>query len=221
MITKSLTQILTGIRAARGTVETPSTLIPDSELTDWANEHVRELWSQLAPICRDEFTTLSANQTVTSAATFDLSTLTGPPAFLALRGVDRDVGGGVFKKIRPWRFGARSWVSEITYHVVGKVVRIEPAILAAGTYRFWYIGAPTDWVVGSPSVTIDFPLGGDRYVIQGCAAQVRARMEEDPAPHLALQERALQTARRYIVQHNQGDQEAVTDVYDDYDIGGW
>lgn len=216
MISQTLTQLLASIRAGRGTVETPTTLIPDAELTDWVNKEIRALWSALAPLSRDEFTTLSANQTVTpgaTACTFDLSTLTG---FMQLRGIDRDSSGNgtVWTKIRPWRFGNRTYFPSISYHVAGKTVRFEPFALSAGTYRFWYLSAPTNLVAGVDAY--DFPLGGDEYVVQGCIARLRARMEEDPGPHLAIKAEAFKMAREYIVQHNAGDQEAITGSHDAY-----
>lgn len=220
MITKSLTQLLAGVRAA--TDPDVTTPITDTQITDWLNEDIRELWAILAPFSRDWFTAVSANLTIAAgASTYNLASITD---FLALRGVDRDAGTNNWQKLRPWRFPARSRIGSISYRVTQKTLRIEPRELAPGTYRVWYIPVPTDLPVGTPATTIDLPLGGDKYVIQGAAARVRARMEEDPSPHLALQASALNIVKRYMASHGQGEQDAIVDVSADYDEGdglGW
>lgn len=221
MISKTLTQLTAGVRAAVYR-RAPNAQVDDTEVADWLNEGIRELWSILAPIARDELSAVSGNLTIAGgASTLDLNALLTSPAYLALRGVDRDVtGGGGWTRIKPWRFPARGNLGQLGYHVIGETLRFEPAILAPGTYRVWYLPMPTTLV--NLSDTIDLPLGGDRYAIQGAAANVRAALLEDPDPHLKLQAAALAICKRYMVSHSDGDQAVIVDVSSDYDpdVGG-
>lgn len=220
MITKSLTQLLSGFRAATNHDVND---VADALVTDWINEGIRELWQVLTPICRDEFTLLSGNTVLVSpASTVALLTAIGAN-FLAIRGVDKavDVNANQWVKLKPWRFPARGRYSVLGYHITGTTCRLEPSIAAAGTYRFWYIPIPVDLPAGTPATTIDLPYGGDTYAIQRAAALSRGRLEEDPSGHLALQASSLLLAQRYMAQHNQGDQETIVDVSGDYDTDMW
>lgn len=224
MITKTLTQLITSVRAAVYR-RAPNAQVVDAEVTDWLNEGIRELWTVIAPVARDDMTVLSANLTIIGgASTLDLNALLVSPAFLAIRGVDRSVDGSggitTFRRLKPWRFPARNSIGQLSYHLIGEVLRFEPSQLAPGIYRVWYLPAPTVLVAGTDQV--DLPFGGDRYAIQGAAALVRGALMEDPGPHLALQASALKLVRTYMATHGAGDQDAIVDVSNDYDpdIGG-
>jgi hypothetical protein len=220
MISKSLSQLITGVRAAVYR-RAPNAQVVDTEITDWLNEGIREFWMELAPVMRDDMTALSAN--LTAVSTLDLNALLTDPAYLAFRGIDRSVDGtgsaASWCKLRPWRFPARGHVGTLSYRVIGEVVRLEPEQLAPGVYRVWYLPAPTVLSAGGDS--IDLPFAGDKYAIQGAAAQVRAALMEDPSPHLALQAAALVQAKKYMATHGSGDQEVIVDVSADYDPDVW
>jgi len=74
----------------------------------------------------------------------------------------------------------RSMAATISVYERGGVLVLEPAYLAAGTYRIHYSSALVDGFT-----TIDLPAGLEEIVIEEVCGWVRQRHEEDPSYHMA------------------------------------
>lgn len=74
----------------------------------------------------------------------------------------------------------RSMAATVSFYERDGVLVIEPAYLAAGTYRIHYSGALLDGYT-----TIDLPAGLEEIIIEEVCAWVRQRHEEDPSYHMA------------------------------------
>lgn len=222
-VTKTLTNLMDAARSR--TQRTVDPALVTADLTTWANEWIRSLWPFYAQLRPDDITARSSSFTISSGNTFTMASggADGVTAaqFFDLRGVDISYDNGShWLPIRAWRFADRGIIDRLRYRRRKTTLEILPSESATlYPYRYWYIQAPTVLVNGSDS--IDLPIGGDRYIIEGMAAQTRAAFEEDPAPHIKAQEDALAEMIRWLRLSEQGEPEVVRAAQDGDDPGAF
>lgn len=181
---------------------------------------VRNLWAKCARLNRDRFTKTSASWAIASGNTHTIGTGDSVTDYLSFRGLEYDVGGGVYKPLRPYRFADRGWPGALSYRVFNRTIDIQPIELATTfTFRFKYVYQPTFADEKDP---FDLPLGGDDWAAEGIAAKIRNRFEEPPEDHLTAQAIALQTVTGFLCSDDQGPPEQIPEAGDFPDVqGGW
>lgn len=218
-VTKTLQNLLDGVRFAVRRQQT--SVVPDADLTPIVNEEIRNLWVYCGRLNRDEYWKVSAQFTITAGQNTKTLAAMGVTDFLDLRGVDVQTGSseGTWMPIKPYSFRRRGYVGQLSYRMRGTTLEIRPPDIATTyPYRIHYTYQPTALV--NVSDTVDLPMAGDAYVIQGVAAKVRPSFSEDPAPHIALQAAAEAQVKRWLTSHGQGPPERVPEA-DPFDDDDW
>jgi hypothetical protein len=199
------------------------TLVTTAQLCDWLNDALTDLWLWAKRCNRDAFTKVTSAFSISSGSNTVSMTAASPGLALTdwgtPRGVDVQVGGGSsminWKKLRLWNFTTRDRVYRLCYRFIGETLWIYPADQAAQyPLRVWYLSnAP---VVSSSALSTAFsiPEGAKDFLIQTLAAKIRIRLDDDPAPHLAIAG-ATRLATEANLAQAKGDQGSIADVSDE------
>lgn len=201
-------------------------LVDNTHVLPQLNAELKKLWAIIAQVDPDLITAVSAQFTIAAGNTFALAQGgadgVATSAFMGLRGVDFTVDGGAhWKGMRVWRFARRDRVSGLRYRLRDMhTLEILPADFArVYPYRHWYLRQPATLTNGGES--IELPVGGDDFVIQGVNAfVVKPRFEEDPTPHFAAQAAAEANVRRFLA-IGQGEREPIMPATDTDDGDDW
>jgi hypothetical protein len=201
-IIRTTASLLSGIRTVTDRVVEPA-LDTTVDLLPWLNEAARELQVIVATAAPEEYGAVSSSFTIPSGNTFAMAAGgadgVAQAAFLGFLGLDWSADGGVhWLALKKARFAQRGRSYGPGWRRRKRTLIIEPQE-AANLYpfRYHYVEAPEALVNGGGE-DIDLPFGGDQFVIQHCAALVRAKFEEDPLGHLALKEAARKTVMAYL-----------------------
>lgn len=212
------------------------------QLDAWIQEAVRELWTRMVPVGRDNFTQTmlmsvgAADVTFTAPNLFVLKPLGNVSVqakILGVRGVDVDICGQNYRPIRPYRFRSRGYVGRLSYRVRGTALGADTAgdvgtitieilpkeFATLYPFRVWYLQAPELSALAANPITL--PFGGDTYVTQMACVHCRLRFEEDPTQHLALAERSWLQVRDWLTGGMQGPAATPDDWTDDDNEGYW
>jgi hypothetical protein len=185
-----------------------------------AERAVRDLWTTCVRLNRDEYTKTSPSFTIPTGNTHVIGTGATASAadFLSLRSLEYDIGGGIFRPLRPYRFRDRATPGRLSYRIFAKTIDIQPAEQAAAwTFRARYLYQP---VFGNTDAPIDLPMGGDDVCGEEIAAKIRGRFEESPDAHLTAKILAMQTVVRFLTDHDQGPPEPIPEAGDFLDDDG-
>lgn len=222
----TLTNLLTRVRAAADM--TNSTFVSDAEMTTWVNQGYAELYDLVVRAFEDYFT--SPTPTTLTITTGNSVAL--PADFYKLRGLDH-VEGGVAREIREFNFNERNRYhgssflygdafSDRRYRIMGDNLLITPEPQAIGTYRLYYVPAPTFLV--NPSDTLPTSLskfGWDEYIVLFAAERCLAK-EESPTNDVVRQRSEIMSRVMQMAADRQVSQsEQIQDISQDTLLNRW
>jgi hypothetical protein len=196
-----------------------------SQLVSWINNETQNLWQWGRRLNRDAFTSLSSSFTISSGNSISMTAASpagvGITDWMAPRGVDVQFSSSVWSKIGRYNFTTRNNVGFLSYRFLGDTMYIEPADLATTyTYRVWYMTSAPVADDDDRDTAMSLPEGADDYIVQGVAAKIRIKLDDDPSPHLLLQKNAEMEIKS-MLQTSGGDQGTIADVRDDVGVEYW
>lgn len=186
----------------------------------WINNELTTLWQWGRRINRDVFTKVSGSLTMPSGASTMSMTAAAPTGaaisdWASPRGVDVSTSTNNWRKLKLYNFVTRDHVGLLSYRFVGDTLYLLPTD-QAGTYPFrvWYLYSAPQVSSSALSTALSIPDGSDEYIKQGVAAKIRAKLDDDPSPHLALQAQARREVTATLATSH-GDQITIADVMDE------
>lgn len=223
---RTLTAMISDVRLR--TNQENSTFVTDSEITEYINQELAELWTRLVmaqgqPHYRSS-TTISV---VTPTAIYAL-----PADFWTVQEVSGTANGSTFN-LRPFMANEHAALSStgifapygpVMYRIQAGNIEFRPAT-ESFTATVYYTSYQPRLVAGSD--TFDGFNGFEMCAIAGACATVLAKEESDPSFYLSLKDRFYTTAERAAAHRDMSSPERVQDVVGvntDMDAGrafGW
>lgn len=177
---------LTNLRdSARNLADmTGSQFISDSELDAYINTGLFELYDLVVRAFEDYFTT-STSLTISSGNTASL-----PADFYKARAVDYSLNGAwttvkLFNFVNRNNFNQVSFLNQTPdsgrrYRILGDTLFIQNTDNATGTYRLWYVPAPTALSSGSDTIPTSLAkFGWSEYIALYAAERMLSKEESD------------------------------------------
>ena len=205
-----------------------STFITDSELNDYINSSIAELYDLLIQSYGSDYLVSSTTfTTVTGTDEYDL-----PTDFYKLRGVDAQLGSGNdFLTLRPFNFNERNRFTDVAawthlgapavrYHLIGSKIKFSPIPDRNATIKLWYI--PTAPKLEFNSDELDQFNGYDEYVIVDVVIKMKLKEESDTT----VEERQKAALKQRIEEASQNrdaaQPESVSDIHaENFDFFYW
>jgi hypothetical protein len=190
-----------------------SQFVTDSELTNYVNSSIAELYDILVSRFEDYYI-LDTPQTVANGA----SELTIPADFYKLKGLDYDVGGGQYETVRSFQFVERNetfdpgfgTLPRMRYRVLGSVIKLTPPEFAPGNYRIWYIPRFTPLVLDAD--TFDGINGWTEYVVVDCAIKMLNKEESDASAFREQKQKLLDRIEAMAADRDAGEPQTIVDM---------
>lgn len=190
-----------------------SNFITDSELTGYVNASIAELYDILVSRFEDYYI-LDELQTVVVGS----SQLTIPSGFYKLKGLDYDVGGGLYETVRSFQFVERNetfdpgfgTLPRMRYRVLGSYIKLTPPEFAPGTYRIWYI--PRFTALAADSDTFDGINGWTEYVVVDCAIKMLNKEESDASAFREQKQKLLDRIEAMAADRDAGEPQSIVDL---------
>ncbi len=212
-------------RARQRADQVGSTFCSDAELTTWANLGLAELYDQVVGAFEDYFIT------TTSLVVSSGNTVALPLDFYKLRGLDYS-DNGRFHALREFGFAERNTTQDGAtflynygrdrkYRILGENLMLLPESNAAGTYRLFYVPAPTLLTVDASIIpTALSKFGWDEYIVLYMAERMLSK-EESSITDVVRQRGEIAGRITAMAANRQVDQsETIQDVRG-LDLGGW
>lgn len=190
-----------------------SNFITDSELTGYVNASIAELYDILVSRFEDYYI-LDTTQTVASGS----DQLTIPAGFYKLKGLDYDVGGGLYETVRSFQFVERNetfdpgfgTLPRMRYRVLGSYIKLTPPEFAPGTYRIWYI--PRFTALADDADTFDGINGWTEYVVVDCAIKMLNKEESDASAFREQKQKLLDRIEAMAADRDAGEPQSIVDL---------
>lgn len=187
-----------------------SNFVTAAELQDYVNESYRDLWQQVEAAAGEHFVT---SVDFTLAGGVGGNTYALPADFSRARALDYSTGGGAdsWRRVARFNFAARNSTFAKQYRIMGGLLRVHPESDAGGTYRLWYLQAPTALAADGDTISaMVFPW--EEFIVVDAAIKMLVKEESDSS--------ALAGARRLITDRianmaadrDQGEAEKIADV---------
>jgi len=190
-----------------------STFITDSEITEYLNQELAELWARLGQGQAQPFYRASTPIAVTAGvATYPL-----PADFFQVQGVDATINGitGALVAFMPIERGALSnsnlvsTLSPVRYRIQGNNIEFQPATITFTATLFY---TPSQPRLVNPSDTFDGFNGFEVAAIYGTVATMLAKEESDPSFYLGQKERIYRHIDSLAAQRDASQPDRVADV---------
>ncbi len=192
----------------------------DSELVRVIQQSYRSLYNVIATTYKDYF----IGDPVTFSIASGASTFTLDATFLKLAGVDRDLGGGQWRKIRAFNFAERNnqndrlyrnYYPVIRYRIIGNRLMFTPAEQAAGDYRYWFTPKPI--VPIDEDDTIEGYNGWDDFIVVDAAIKCLVKEESDVSVLLMERNQLRQDIIENAMIRDESEVDVIQDVNRDTD----
>ena len=211
-----------------------SQFVSDSELNNYINNSIAELYDILCEAYGAEFFVTSLEIPVT--ANIDAYALpdgvlySGAPSFYELKGVDIKIGGQSFINCRPFNFNERNrfgdfsvWdiigITNVRYRLLGETLKFSPKPDRDATLRLWYVPLSPRLVNDADELN-DYNAYSE-YVITDAAIKMMQKEESDVSI-LEAQKAALAKRIREKAQNRDASSPAsVSDIYAENDDYYW
>lgn len=158
-----------------GTAHDNDTQTTDTQITGQLDRSLKRLRRRLSAAFPSIFETVSASIVVAAGA----STITKPVDCEHVTVLEKQNASGYWDFLDVNSSLNRSAAATLSFYERDGSIILDPAYLAAGTYRIHYSQALVDGYT-----SIDLPAGLEEIVIEEVCAWVRQRHEEDPSYHL-------------------------------------
>lgn len=145
-----------------------------TEVDEWINKSIAELYDLLIASFGD-WNILTAGPTAATVTASD-ALLAIPSGMMHLKRVEKDLGGGIYERVRRGVLAEVDSYNELRYVLTTSNFRLYPRHLASGSYRVWYIPVFTP-LTGADN--FDGVNGWDDYVVIDCAIKAREKEESD------------------------------------------
>lgn len=232
-----LSTLLLRVRRAAD-IESATTRFPDSELTDYLNESLAELYELIrSSFGEDFYRKVFTFSTVGQSATYNL-----PSDFQELISVDVPLGGNLVLTARPYLesernlykffpFGAWTMHQPIWYRLTGasdstgvtssQTISFIPTPTGAYTVNVNYVPNATVLVSGSDS--FDGVAGWEQYAVLDAARKVAIKDKDTELLAMLGGLKAEQQMRieKMAAEHDSGQPHRVADVTKDYETFDW
>lgn len=190
-----------------------SQFVTDSELTNYVNSSIAELYDILVSRFEDYYI-LDTTATVANGA----DTIALPADFYKLKGLDYDVGGGQYETVRSFQFVERNETYDpgfgtfprMRYRVLGSVLKLTPPDFAPGDYRIWYI--PRFTALVNDADTFDGINGWTEYVIVDCAIKMLNKEESDASAFREQKQKLLDRIEAMATDRDAGEPQTIVDL---------
>lgn len=192
--------------------------VTDTELIAWINNSNTALYDAIVSKYNDYFVSSDTFQLVPGTDAYAL-----PATTYKVLGVEQSIDSGPDRWLTmlPYNFNERnrryntafnmSLYPTYKYHIQGNNVVFKPAPTGTATIRIWFVPAPP--VIASGSDSINGFSGWEEYIINDCAAKVKAKQELDPNFYLAQKQEMLQRILTMAQNYDAGPAKRVTDIY--------
>ena len=207
----SLSKIRDLIRA-RGEIR--SVYVSDSDLTDWINSAIKDLYDQIISVNQDYFVRVSDNISVVSGT--DKYSL--PHDFADLLRVEV-----LYQSPSDWRPLERFNLSERSnsnlntptklfwrYRVMDDFIYLAPTPAESGTLRLWYVPVPP--TMSDDAETAEFIFGWDEYVVCDCLERHANKEESDATPFTTKKFQTLERILSRAKSRDLGNANTIRDV---------
>lgn len=191
-----------------------SNFVTDAELTTYVNASIAELYDILVSRFEDYYI-LDTTQTVASGS----DQLTIPSDFYKLKGLDYDVGGGLYETVRSFQFVERNetfdpgfggTMPRMRYRVLGSYIKLTPPEFAPGNYRIWYI--PRFAGLTLDADTFDGINGWTEYVVVDCAIKMLNKEESDSSAFREQKQKLLDRIEAMAADRDAGEPQTIVDM---------
>jgi len=189
-------------------------------LVRWINNELTTLWQWGKRVNRDVFTKVTGSLTMPAGA-YTMSMTAAAPAGAAItdwgspRGVDVSTSTSNWRKLKLYNFVTRDHVGLLSYRFIGDTLWLQPTDQAASyPFRVWYLYSAPVVTTATLANAISIPEGSDEYIKQGVVAKMRIKLDDNPAPHYALQQQARSEVTATLTSAH-GDQIIIADVMDE------
>lgn len=220
MRTKTLLSLRTQARQRADKVN--SGYILDSELNQYINNSIAELYDLLVSAYGEDYYSKTYNFTVNGVDTvYDL-----PTDFYKVLGIDLYINPSRFISLRPYMFNERgryqdgsNWAAIIAiqgprYYIKANSVEFNPSPPGAYQLSMFYVPACPELV--SDSDTFDGINGWEEYVIVDAAIKMLQKEESDVSVFLAQKQALLQRINTMAENRDAGHSFRVNDVQQDW-----
>tara|TARA_R100000152_G_C6781867_1_gene217416 strand:- start:5846 stop:6523 length:678 start_codon:yes stop_codon:yes gene_type:complete len=212
MATFTASDLITRVR--RRADQENSEFVTDTELTDYLNRGLSELWDIMVTSFQ-HYSVSTQEYTIPSGSALSL-----PGTFYKLIGVDFTASGTSHAtRVLPFEFQHRntyqspllvaSGLNSIMYQLVGDELKIIPDDdPPAGTVKIWYV--PTAPQLGSDVSGI--PVGYEDYAVTFAVIQTKAKEESDIAFEVSNLERLKLRIEQSARRRDAGEAKSIVDV---------
>lgn len=190
-----------------------STFVTDSELAEYLNQELAELWARLVQGEGQPHYRSSSTIAVTAGtALYNL-----PADFWRVQGVEATING-ITGGLHPFMAQEHGWLrnagpwgpfSPVRYRVQGAQIEFLPSTQSF-TATLYY--SPVQPRLSAPTDTFDGFAGYEMAAIYGVCATVAAKEESDPAFHLGQKDRIYRHIDALAAQRDASHPERVQDV---------
>jgi len=199
-----------------------STFITDSEITEYLNQELAELWSRLIQGQGQPFYRSSSSITVTSGtALYNL-----PSDFFEVQEVIATIGG-VSGPLRPFMASEHGYLVNggavtllpgfaVRYRIQANQIEFVPSSQSFTAILYY---SPTQPRLSAGGDTFDGFAGFEMAAIYGTVATMLAKEESDPSFYVGQKERIYRHIDSLASQRDASAPERVQDVSQDF--GGW
>ena len=192
-----------------------SNFVSDSELTNFINSSIAELYDLLIAGGESDYYLLSSTfSTATGTENYAL-----PADFYKLRGVDAQDGTD-WISVRPFNFNERNSKEafgyslsgiDFRYRLAGSNIMLTPAPSGSRTVRLWYTPTATKLVADNDSLN-DLNQFSE-YVIVDAAIKMLLKEESDVSVLLATKADLRKRIENMVANRDAGQPEAISDIY--------
>lgn len=199
-----------------------SEFIEDSELNDYINNSVAELYDLLVEqFGSDYFINAYEFSTVSNEPNYTL-----PADFYKLTGVDSKLNAGDWTTLKKFNFNERnryqdfsvwnlSGVPSIRYRLVGSNLNLSPIPTSATPMKLWYV--PLAVKLSADGDTLKDLNGYSEYVIVDAAIKMLQKEESDVSVLMAQKAGLEKRIREMAKDRDAAEPDSVTDIYAEND----
>lgn len=213
----SVTLLQLKTRARERADQVNSNFVEDSELTNYINASIAELYDlMVAAYGSDYFLSSSNFNIVANTDTYNL-----PADFYKLMGVDINIDNNNWFSVRPFNFNERNRNQDITwgllngpsirYRLLGSTIKFNPVPDSAYSARLWYI--PKAAILTADSDVFDDLNQWAEYVVVDAAIKMMQKEESDVSVLMKQKQELKRRIEIMAENRDAGQPESVSDIY--------